>query len=379
MRIKTILISMLWLSIAHGNEAPPGLPFQPAAEDPASATQHQGVEVVGGLGNTPASNQGANNPSDNRQPLDGVMRPQPENRQSSEQTEEPAVEQTGMERPTAKPKSKSKKRPKLLDKPLETPANTEAKKKGLNSDILSGIVIKPKPGKTESVVIARGKLNRIVTPYPDPKVLTVDAVETKVDGSIVYIATNSETPVSLFISDSDSGNAASLQLSPQPLLTAVEIRIDSDQGRSLPGGENDSGSGSKLFRQDSPYITEVKAIMQTLGKQQIPQGFTLEEVTEEIKSMTVCHDPKLTFWPGQALSGHDSRIIVFIAQNNSATATVFEEASCASDRTIAIAAWPKVRLEPGERTEVFILMRQPDGKNGEEIRPALLEQSGSPL
>ena len=366
MRITTLLISMMWLSLAHGNELPPGLPFQPVAEDSAPVAQHQGVEVVGGLGNTKPPSQDVNNAFDNQQQLNGVMSAQPE----SQQPTGPTIEQVEPERPTVKPRSK--RRPKLLDKALDSLAITDQKKKALNSNLPSGIVIKPKPGKTETVVIARGKLNRIVTPYADPKVLTVDAVETKVDGSVVYIATDTETPVSLFISDSDSGNAASLQLSPQSLLTPVEIRIDSDPGKSLPGGDSDFVSGSKLFRQDSAYITEIKAIMQTLGKQQIPPGFTLEAMNDEIRSMTVCHNPKLTFWPGQVLSGHDSKIIVFIAQNNSAATTVFEEAFCASDNIIAVAAWPKVRLEPGEKTEVYILMRLPEGKSGEEIRPALL-------
>jgi len=112
--------------------------------------------------------------------------------------------------------------------------------------------------------------------------------------------------------------------------------------------------------------------MQNLGKQQIPQGFTLEEVTAELRSMTFCHAPNLTYWPGQLLSGHDSRIIVLIGQNNGNTTAVFEEAFCASEDTMAVAAWPKVKLEPGEKTEIFLLMRLPDGKSGEEARPALL-------
>ena len=118
----------------------------------------------------------------------------------------------------------------------------------------SGILIKPKRGKTDNVVIARGKLNRIVTPYSDPKILTVDAVETKIDGSAVYIATDSESPVSLFISDSESGHTVSLQLTPKELLTPVEILIDGEQRQFLPGGDSDFGN-SKLFRKDLPYIS----------------------------------------------------------------------------------------------------------------------------
>ncbi len=72
------------------------------------------------------------------------------------------------------------------------------------------------------------------------------------------------------------------------------------------------------------------------------------------------------------LSGHDSIIVVMIAENNGSATNVFEEAYCATEDVMAVAAWPKVRLAPGEKTEVYLLMRLPQGRSGEEIRPALL-------
>ena len=369
MRVKTLLLSMAWLSIANGAEIPPGFPFQAAGENSTAAYTQQEGDIAGELETNQAPIQGENNPNGNLVQSNAVI-PQPT--VSQPQTEQP-VEKSPEESEPEKPvlKHSQKKRPRILDKPLESTAAPEHKKNAHNIDVQSGIVIKPKRGKTENVVIARGKLNRIVTPYSDPKVLTVDSLETKIDGSVVYIATDSETPVSLFISDAESGNTTSMQLTPQVLLTPVEILIEGEQSRSLPGGDSDFG-GPKLFRKDLPYISELKNIMQSLGKQQIPQGFTLEEVSEEIRSLSLCHDPNLTFWPEQVLSGHESEIIVLIAQNNGATATVFEEASCASDNTIAISAWPKLHLEPKDRTEVYILMRLPTGNSGDEARPSLL-------
>lgn len=370
MRLKTMLITMAWVSSTLANDLPPDLPFQ--AMDSTSLTPYQengaGDFGVNGPGQAPI------NPEEivGHQTPNSQIEQQTTDQQEPVQSQQPAPEMTPTQEPT--PKSKPRKRPKVLDKAPEV-TKVESKEKSKDKEIdlglQSGITIKPKPGRTESVVIAKGKLNRIVTPYADPKVLTVDNVETKIDGSAVYIATDSETPVSMFISDGESGSAASLQLAPQELITPVEIRIEADPAKAA---QNEVGSSAtdKLFRQDTPYITEVKAIMQNLGKQQIPQGFTLEEVTDELRSITVCHDANLTFWPGQLLSGHDSRIVVVIAQNNGTSTAIFEEAFCAGENTMAVAAWPKVRLEPGEKTEVYILMRLPEGKSGEEIRPALL-------
>jgi conjugal transfer pilus assembly protein TraK len=364
MRFKTMLISMAWASTAWAGELPPELPFQ--AIDGTSLTPYK-EGVAGDLGARENNQIPSTHPNEMN---DQVVDRMPEaNLQDQNQATTKQVAQSAQPQPL-EPAPKLKKRPKILDKTPET-TKTDVKDKAIDLGLQSGITIKPKPGRTENIVIAKGKLNRIVTPYAEPKVLTVDNVETKIDGSAIYIATDSDTPVSLFISDTETGSAASLQLAPQELVMPVEIRLEADPAMAS-ATEAASSKTDRLFRQDSPYITDVKAIMQNLGKQQIPQGFTLEEVTDELQLITFCHDATLTFWPGQLLSGHDSRIVVVIAQNNGTSTAVFEEAFCAGENTLAIAAWPKVRLEPGEKTEVFILMRLPEGKSGEEIRPALL-------
>ncbi|MEC4747580.1 type-F conjugative transfer system secretin TraK [Methylomicrobium sp. Wu6] len=363
------IVSILITSSAMANELPPELPFQ--ALDGTSLSPNQ-EGVAADTANTQNTSQGgAFNPNRmvNGTPESATATITPNPLEGDQPVSNDAQSAPA---PIAEEKPKLKKRPKILDKAPESPKESASnKKQELDLGLQSGITIKPKPGRTESVIVAKGKLNRIVTPYAEPKVLTVDNVETKIDGSAVYIATDSETPVSMFISDAETGDAALLQLSPQELITPVEIRIEADASKAAQV-EVGSSKTDRLFRQDSPYINEVKAVMQNLGKQQIPQGFTLEEVTDELRGKAFCHDPNLTYWAGQLLSGHDSRIVVLIGQNNGNATVIFEEAFCASEDTMAVAAWPKVRLEPGEKTEIYLLLRLPEGKSGEEIRPALL-------
>jgi|APLak6261664116_1056043.scaffolds.fasta_scaffold01320_7 conjugal transfer pilus assembly protein TraK len=266
---------------------------------------------------------------------------------------------------------KSKKKSLSTERKLESTSKT-MKSQEAGISFQSGVTIKPRPGRTENAVIAKDRLNPIVTPFANPKVLTVDPFETRIEGAIVYVSTSSDMPISMFISDEDSpqGSAAiSLQLTPQVLDAPVEIRIEAPTstglGASLPKGE-------AMFRHDSPYVAEIKAIMQSLGKQQIPQGFTMEDTVRDFNMASVCQDSNLTFMPGQLLSGHEAKVLVMVAQNNGLTPSVFEETRCAGENVMAVAAWPKVRLEPGEKTEIFILMRLPQGKSGEEFRPALL-------
>jgi conjugal transfer pilus assembly protein TraK len=360
-----MFILMAWIVNALAAEQAPEMPFA-EPDHTASPMSPTTAYQVGGAGDMGVTIH-------NETPTDRFDEGKEHSSQSDpvnlDQKRNPEV-QTVPEAPAkvARKLRKAEKRPSAL-----AGMPFAAKNESSESNLKSGLTIKPKPGTTESVVIAKGKLNRIVTPYADPKVLTVDNVETKIDGAVVYIATDSEMPVSLFISDVDTGNATSLQLLPREMDTPVEIKIEQDQSK---GSEPASSKSDSVIRQDSPYITEIKSVMQGMGKQQIPPGFTLEEVTEEIRVMSLCHGTDLTFYPGQLLSGHDSRIVVMVMQNKGTITRVFEEGYCATDDVMAVAAWPKVRLEPGEQAEVYVLMRLPMGKNGEEIRPMLIHQGG---
>lgn len=332
---------IIWSSLVWANE-PPEIPFRPL--DESMKAVKTGTQLIDNTNQTAI--------------------------QSYEKQNQTAAIETSPA-PVSDAFTKSKKKSVVLDKGQEPTTKT---KKSQRADVAfqSSVTIKLKPGRMENAAIARDKLNPIITPYANPKVLTVDTFESKIDGSVVYVSTSTDIPISMFISDADSpdSGALSLQLMPQELESPVEIRIEAPPSK-VHGLEASSLKGDALFRHDSPYVTDIKAIMQSLGKQQIPQGFTMDTV-QDLNLAFVCHDANLTFIPGQLLSGHDSRILVMVAQNNGLTPSVFEETRCAGENVMAVAAWPKVRLEPGEKTEIFILMRLPQGKSGEEFRPALL-------
>jgi conjugal transfer pilus assembly protein TraK len=398
---KVLFILIVCTSVAFAADAPQELPFIPVdggvaipgtdvfiSNKDGGAKQNNGTEEP--LNVTPISGQeNGKGPSAGQIPKQDVDTSKFGKRMFNEDQDSNGQADAAGDQSEITPthSEKLKKRPMLLDKefPLlpasktkqktKQQENTDHTKKDKSQELVMQPVnvIMPKPGKVENIAIAKGKLNRIVTPYNDPKVLTVDAVETKIDGSVVYVATESDAPISMFISDTESGgsNAISLQLTPTEMTSAVEVKIEGEGSKSVSLDSGFSKSGT-LFKNDTPYISDVKSIMQSMGKQQIPLGFTLEAMTDEVRLMTNCHDNNITFSAGQLLSGNDTRVVVMIAQNIGLKPVIFDESSCAGENVMAVSAWPKVRLEIGEKTEVYILMRLKEGKVGEEIRPALL-------
>ena len=233
-----------------------------------------------------------------------------------------------------------------------------------------GTRIKAKPGRTYSVTIAKNALNRITTPFDEPKTLTTDPIEASVEGSSVYVATSSETPVSLFIQDGDSKDAVSLRLVPVDAIGPVEIGVEMDRD-SVPGGKPPN---SRPGSADHPYIDELKSVMRSLALGKIPQGYNLDASPHQESRAELCAQPDIVFGLGQKLNGTAVTILVMKAENKGASPRLLDETACVSQDVLAVAAWPKIRLEPHEKTEVYVAVRMDDPMSTEENRPSLIDR-----
>ena len=72
------------------------------------------------------------------------------------------------------------------------------------------------PGVNQLVPVALGHLNRIVTPFAQPRVNTTSQASTEVRDHVIYVAPSEPVPVTLFITEADSEQQAlSLTLVPK--------------------------------------------------------------------------------------------------------------------------------------------------------------------
>jgi conjugal transfer pilus assembly protein TraK len=195
------------------------------------------------------------------------------------------------------------------------------------------------PGTTAIVEVAINHLNRIVTPFAAPQVRTVSTATTQVDGNVVYVATASEEPVALYVTDGqDPQTALSLTLAPRHL-PPREIRLQPSGGPWRGGIVRGSASPA----QAQPYVEGLVAAFRDLARNRLPPGQDLRRARrgEGIR----CRQPGLTVTGGQVLDGQRLAIVTGVARNTGAAALELEERSCAAglDGTVlAIAAWPRV-------------------------------------
>ena len=234
-----------------------------------------------------------------------------------------------------------------------------------------------KPGINELIPIAVGHLNRLVTPFDSPVVTTTSQATTSTKGKIVYVATPDETPVTLYITPGDNQDIAlSLTLIPKRIpAREIHLSLDKDTYKVLTMlQQQTSNAVGKAADKEQEYITTLKKLFRDLGLQKTPPGFSLRDPghTESIH----CHQDRLQISTGQLLEGQDLLILVGVARNTGVTSIEFDERSCATgkDEVLAVAAWPKVVLRPGESTELYVAVRR-STEQAATLRPSLLNRS----
>lgn len=237
--------------------------------------------------------------------------------------------------------------------------------------------IKVSSGINEIVTVAQNHLNRIVTPFPSPRVRTVSRAETQVEGNVVYVASNSEEPVTLYITPGENeALAISLTLAPK-LIPPREIRLElagveySRLTQSQPASKK-AGDSDDTVQQE--HIAQIKATLRELALMQSPIGFSGRPVTAN--ETVYCDQAGIQTTVGQAFDGRHTTILIAKTVNTTPQRVELDERACVGQGAgvsdvVAVAAWPEVWLEPGQSTELFVVMKQ-RGITDEQIRPSLL-------
>lgn len=238
----------------------------------------------------------------------------------------------------------------------------------------SNITLAVRPGTTELVRIARNYLNRIITPFDDPKLLTVNPVEVRKEGSSIYITTASERPVGIHILPNDPDDTRSISLTLIPArIPPKTIRLTWDE-KTFVTARPASDARAKRWEQSSAYVEKLLELAEIVARRQVPDGYSLSVVPEGLP----CTLPGVEFFTGQRLTGSRFSLFVLRATNvGRSTIEIRSHAGCDFPGVALVAAWPQAYLEPADSTELYVAVvneafePQPRG----QVRPSLLEQS----
>lgn len=228
------------------------------------------------------------------------------------------------------------------------------------------------PGENAVVVVARGQLNRIVTPFAQPTLKTAATLVTEIEQGIVYLATDSDRPISVYIHDKGRPYESIA-------LTLVPKDVPPSEVRVTLNGYN----AEDVRRDDLPsfldgtdqYLTAIADLMRAVARQEIPEGFVLREIhdTQPVPCRT---QAGLSLVPAQELVGKELTVLVITVRNTGYDPVLIEESDCQGQGVIAAALHPSRYLLPGEATEMFVGYRLvPEATPRAPARPSTIERT----
>ncbi len=219
------------------------------------------------------------------------------------------------------------------------------------------------PGTTVITDIAIDHLNRLVTPFKTPVVHTVSAASTSVDGRVVYVATATEEPVALFISDGpNTDQALSLTLAPR-YIPPREIRLnvpgyrDPGSARSAPapapradGLGAASASSAMATLPGAGYTDNLIDLVRAMAQRRLPAGYQVGG------NGPIVRCPAWKILRTQYTTGPSGRVLTVGLRNPATRTLTADEFACDTPQGVvaAVAAWPLREVPPGGETELFM-------------------------
>ena len=190
-------------------------------------------------------------------------------------------------------------------------------------------------GTNTLIPISRGQINRIVTPFEKPNIQTVSTAEISTRDNVIYVTTQEEQPVTMFVTpEDDEGLAVSLTLLPQsiPPIQANLMFSQAVAGTAAAssGQRSLAYSGqARRWEQNQPYMESLRSIMRELALGNLPRGYSLVDV-QSGDAVPDCAQQGLDydFTNVQYILGHEFRVFIVAAQNVSSQPKEVLHASC---------------------------------------------------
>jgi conjugal transfer pilus assembly protein TraK len=232
------------------------------------------------------------------------------------------------------------------------------------------VVITVKAGVTELVEVSQNYLNRIITPFDNPKVVSASPMEFRKEGNTIYIQPGQTAPVGLYVlpqNTSEDGRAISLALIPKKVPPkTIKLTWTSDNPQV---GLSVASKKAEKWEVSSSYEDTLLNLNEMLAKGTVPPGYSIREADQSY----VCDFSGLKATVGQVLNGAKFSVLVLKATNVSNNGFTIAEESCFEEGVVAIATWPKTYLAPGDSTEMYITKKQRSEAGKREVRSRLID------
>lgn len=210
-------------------------------------------------------------------------------------------------------------------------------------------------GDSIRATIGLGQINRIVLPYEEPEVRTLNSATTELKGRVLYIAPEAEGEIQLLVADARSDTRGlSLSLKPEGSSPrTLTLRLDDSTPPPLAAAPGVSQSDFAATPRGIESLP--KEVLKTLARGTLPEGYRRRAPgrSERIK----CKRLPLEIRTRSVLEGPGQRILMGVAVNKGPHPVQMDEALCGDlPGVTAVASYPAGLLGPGGRLELFVIL-----------------------
>lgn len=277
-----------------------------------------------------------------------------------------------------------------LNQPVNEKINLTQKQARATSVINRESKVLVQPGENAVISIARNQPNRLVTPFKEPVLVTSDLTggkgnecgEACARGSVIYVTTDQQKPVTVFISEAGREDVAiSLTMVPERIAPRqIELILPDEVIETLRVGQSStvlSGNSDEAMRweRSQPYVDMIRSSFREVALGEVPQGFSLRR-TKKNDKVPFCRQSGLefNFKQGQVLEGHDMTIYVGTVENTYTEAIEINEMRCGNWNVAAVASYPLKVLRPAQKTEIYVAVKREVKRSPSSVRKPLIER-----
>jgi len=222
-----------------------------------------------------------------------------------------------------------------------------------NADDSSFVV---NPGTNVIVKVAVNHLNRFVTPFETPEIKTQStAMVTEIAENVVYIGTDQQDPVTVYIKEKGSEEQAiSLTLIPiQIPPREITLKLPDSNPLNFVGTAK-----ARKWEEAQPYVATLELLLRTVALGDMPRGYKLANTPQG--QLPACRQAGLQFdfANGQSLIGSNLDVQIGVITNVSNIPIEFVEDTCGDWNVAAVSVFPRHTLQPFEKTEVYVVIKK---------------------
>ena len=233
------------------------------------------------------------------------------------------------------------------------------------------------PGVNQLVSIAVGHTNRIVTPFQHPQVSSAtltggDQGEVMVKDNVVYVSTNKNYPLSMFITEKGQENLSiSLTLVPRKI-PSREISVTfKDSNMQMRMASEDA----EAWEKSQPFVSGTNKNLREVALQGIPSGYNLSSIPKNYKLPKCRVEGFDVDWSqGQLITGSKLHYVIGKVTNISSRTLEFKEAACGDYDIAAVALYPTNVFEPKQSAEIYVIRHAVGRQEVKQVRTSILDK-----